>query len=59
MQLLPPRENARVKDLLALLAAGVSQEDFLQDYPYLENVDIHAVREFAAAPFGHVILRAG
>lgn len=59
MQLLPPRENARVKDLWALLAAGVSPEDFLQDYSYLENVDIHTVRELAAAQFGHVILQAG
>ncbi len=49
----------RVKDLLDLLAAGVSQEDILHDYPYLEKADIQAVLEFAAAQSDHVMLRAG
>ncbi len=49
----------RVKDLLDLLAAGLSQEDILQDYPYLEKADIQAVLEFAAAQSDHVMLRAG
>lgn len=49
----------RVKDLLELLAAGVSQEDILHDYPYLEKADIQAVLEFAAAQSDHVMLRAG
>lgn len=49
----------RVKDLLDLLAAGVSQEDILHDYPYLEKADIQATLEFAAAQSDHVILRAG
>ncbi len=49
----------RVKDLLDLLAAGVSQEDILRDYPYLEKADIQAVLEFAAAQSDHVMLRAG
>lgn len=49
----------RVKDLLDLLAAGVSQEDILRDYPYLERADIQAVLEFAAAQSDHVMLRAG
>ncbi|MCI1280005.1 MAG: DUF433 domain-containing protein [Nitrospira sp.] len=59
MQVLPSRGNAQVKDLLALLAAGVSQEDFLQDYLCLENIDIHAVRGFVVAQFGYVMLWAG
>lgn len=49
----------RVKDLLDLLAAGVSQEDILHDYPYLEKADIQAALEFAAAQSDHVVLRAG
>ncbi len=49
----------RVTDLLDLLAAGLSQEDILQDYPYLEKADIQAVLEFAAAQSDHVMLRAG
>ena len=49
----------RVKDLLDLLAAGVSPEEILQDYPYLEKEDIQAVLEFAAAQSDHVMLRAG
>ena len=46
----------RVKDLLDLLAAGVSPEGILQDYPYLEKEDIQAVLEFAAAQSDHVML---
>ena len=49
----------RVKDLPDLLAAGVTLENILQDYPYLEKEDIQAVLEFAAAQSDHVMLRAG
>ncbi len=49
----------RVKDVLDLLAAGVSREDILRDFPYLENEDIQAALEFAAAQSDHVMLRAG
>ncbi len=49
----------RVKDLLDLLAAGVSPEGILQDYPYLEKEDIQAALEFAAAQSDHVMLHAG
>jgi uncharacterized protein (DUF433 family) len=49
----------RVKDLLDLLAAGVTPEEIPQDYPYLEKEDIQAVLEFAAAQSDHVMLRAG
>ena len=49
----------RVKDLVDLLAAGVSPEGILQDYPYLEKEDIQAVLEFAAAQSDHVMLHAG
>lgn len=49
----------RVKDILDLLAAGVSTEAILQDYPYLEKEDIQAALEFAAAQSDHIMLRAG
>lgn len=48
----------RVKDILDLLAAGVSREDILADYPYLEPDDITAALEFAALQSDHPILRA-
>ena len=47
----------RVKDVLDLLAAGVSQEEILRDYPYIEAADIQAVLEFAAANMDHPVLQ--
>lgn len=38
----------RVKDILEMLAAGVSREEMLTDYPYLEAEDITAALQFAA-----------
>ncbi len=38
----------RVTDILNLLAAGVTREEILKDYPLLEDDDITAVLEFAA-----------
>jgi len=38
----------RVKDILEMLAAGVSREEMLDDYPYLEAEDITAALQFAA-----------
>ncbi|MEK7854771.1 MAG: DUF433 domain-containing protein [Acidobacteriota bacterium] len=46
----------RVKDVLDLLAAGVSQKEILEDYPYLEPEDIKACLEFAAAQSDHPVL---
>jgi len=45
----------RVSDVLALLAAGQSQEEILETYPYLEADDItaclqYAIREDSAEP---------
>ena len=39
----------RVKDVLDLLAAGVSHAEIIEDYPYLEFEDISACLEYAAA----------
>ena len=47
----------RVKDILELLAAGVSEQTVLKDYPYLEPDDIRAVLEYAAAQSDHPVLQ--
>ncbi len=46
----------RVKDLLGLLAAGMSREEILVDYPYLEPDDISAALEYAALQADHPVL---
>jgi uncharacterized protein (DUF433 family) len=38
----------RVKDVLDLLAAGVSQQQILEDYSFLDADDIRACLEFAS-----------
>lgn len=48
----------RVKDVLALLAAGASHQEILEDYPDLEEADILAALAFAAGQSDHLILRA-
>jgi len=47
----------RVKDVLEMLAAGVTEKEILEDFPYLEAEDIRAALEFAAAEMDHAILR--
>jgi len=46
----------RVSDVLSLLAAGSSEAEILEDYPYLESDDIKACLEYAAAQAGHAVL---
>lgn len=48
----------RVKDVLDLLAAGVSEAQILVDFPYLEAEDIRACLAFAAAEVDHPVLVA-
>ncbi|MCP4701966.1 MAG: DUF433 domain-containing protein [Gammaproteobacteria bacterium] len=48
----------RVKDILDMLAAGVSQQQILEDYPYLEADDIRAALSFAAVQMNHPVLKA-
>ena len=48
----------RVKDVLALLAAGADRTEILADYPYLEADDITAALEFAARQSDHPVLRS-
>jgi uncharacterized protein (DUF433 family) len=46
----------RVKDVLDLLAAGISEQEILTDYSFLEPEDIRACLEFAAAQVNHSVL---
>jgi uncharacterized protein (DUF433 family) len=46
----------RVKDVLELLAAWVTETEILADYPYLEQEDIRACLAFAAAEVDHPVL---
>jgi uncharacterized protein (DUF433 family) len=48
----------RVKDVLDLLAGGVSEAEILADFPYLEREDIRAALAFAAEEANHPILVA-
>jgi uncharacterized protein (DUF433 family) len=48
----------RVKDILDLLAAGVTEAEILKDYPYLQVEDIRAALEFAATQSDHPILKS-
>lgn len=47
-----------VADVLAMLAAGMSRDDILKDYPYLEGADIDAVLDFAAKQANHPVIAA-
>ena len=46
----------RVTDILGLLGAGASHQEILEDYPLLEEEDILAALEYAAAQTDHAIL---
>jgi uncharacterized protein (DUF433 family) len=48
----------RVKDVLDLLAAGVTESEILKDYAFLETEDIRACLEFAAAQVSHSVFVA-
>ena len=47
----------RVRDVLALLAAGASHQEILEDHPDLEEADILAALSYAAQQSDHVVLR--
>jgi len=40
--------RVRVKDVLEMLASGMSQPEILEQFPYLEREDIVAALQFAA-----------
>ena len=42
-----------VSHILEMLAGGMTSEQVLQDFPYLEKADIDASLEYAARPAAH------
>lgn len=50
--------RVRVKDVLEMLASGMTKEEILNDFPYLEAGDISASLEYAAKQVDHPILQA-
>ena len=50
--------RVRVKDVLEMLASGMTKEKILQDFPYLEADDISAALSYAAQQTDHPILQA-
>src|SRR5438128_982019 len=46
----------RVTDILGMLAAGVSHDEILRDFPYLEPDDIKAALAYAARQADHAVL---
>ena len=50
--------RVRVKDVLDMLAGGASQQEILDDFPYLEREDILACLEFASAEVDHAVVVA-
>lgn len=47
-----------MQDVLSMLASGMTQQEILDDYDYLEAEDIVACLEYAAAETDHPILLA-
>ena len=47
----------RVTDILGMLAEGVTHDDVLRDFPYLEPEDIQASLAYAARPADHAVLQ--
>jgi uncharacterized protein (DUF433 family) len=47
----------RVTDILGMLAEGVSHEEILRDFPYLEPDDIKAALTYAARQADHAVLQ--
>ena len=47
----------RVKDILEMLGAGMSDADILQEFPYLELEDLRASQLYAARLTDHPVLR--
>ncbi len=50
--------RVRVTDVLSLLAAGATEAEILEDYPYITADDVRACLEYAAAQADRVILLA-
>jgi len=46
----------RVSDILGLIASGASNEEILEDYPFLEVEDIVAALRYAAHQTDHTVI---
>ena len=46
----------KVSDVLGYLAAGMTQEEILNDFPFLEAEDIKAALEYASRKLNHTII---
>lgn len=46
----------KVSDVLGYLSAGMSEEDFLNDFPYLEKEDIKACLLYDSKKLDHTII---
>lgn len=49
--------RVRVADILGMLAEGASEQEILQDFPYLEADDIKAALAYAARQSDHAVLQ--
>jgi uncharacterized protein (DUF433 family) len=47
----------RVSDILSMLTAGATQQEILEDYPYLQPEDIPAALDYAARQADHRVVR--
>ncbi len=50
--------RVRVKDVLEMLGAGMTEQAILEEFPYLEKEDIRAALQFAASMADSPVLRA-
>lgn len=50
--------RVRVSDVLSLLAAGPTEDEILEDYPYLTADDIKACLTYAAVQADHAVVIA-
>jgi uncharacterized protein (DUF433 family) len=48
----------RVKDVLEMLGSGMSEQDILTEFPYLEADDLRAAQLYAARLTDHPVLRS-
>jgi uncharacterized protein (DUF433 family) len=49
--------RVRVKDILDMLSAGMTESEILADFEYLEIDDIRAALEYAALQADHPVLK--